>query len=336
MLQLLEELQIKRTVVLTIPGTSAESGNAQIVVSSSAFTNRIISSTLAERTSDSVAYSFEGLAGTTVSIGDGVIDAASRSISWEATFSNIGEGLTRNDIVPTPDLARVDISGGSGSDKRIIKLTIPGLDPVNGTASFVINENAFFDRTITSALAERTSNSVDYSFLVKGIPVSPNIVRRPSVINTAIEGDWRVFLNNLEITKYTDQVENISYTLDYDEPYSFKIAEATIVLTNENGEFSSLNPDNLFSDVGYDYGFRCPVTIFSGNEFVFYGNVLEVYHNEEQGTVRLNLADLSSDLNNKDVIDLGIEKRIRLDAYDRQESSDFGIYPFPIAVATAF
>ena len=323
----------QRRVILTIPGSSAESGSAKIVISATAFTNRIITSPLTDRTSDTVAYEFVGLPETTISIADGEIDRANRAIRWEATFSNVGQGLTRTDIIPTPSTASVSIEGGSGSDKRFIILSIPGTASISGTASFIINTNAFFDRIITSSLTDRTSNSVDYNFLVQGIPVSPNVLRRPSIVNTALPGDWRVFLNNLNITEYVEEIGNISSSLDYEEPYSFTVAEATLSVSNEDGEFSSLNPNNFFNQAGFEYGFRCPVTIFSGDQFVFFGNILEIFHNEADGTIQINLVDLSSDLNNKDVINLGLDKRIRLKAFDRQSSSESGIYPFPLAVA---
>ena len=323
----------QRIVTLLIPGTSAVSGNASFVVAADSFSNRIISSPLSVRTSDSVAYTFEGRPGTTVSIADGIVDTQTRSISWVTTFSNVGSGLSASDIIPSVSDVQVSIEGGAGSDQRIIRLTLPGTDSISGTLSFIINANAFTDRIITSTETERTSNEVSYSFLVLGIPTSPNVLRRPPEVNLNFPEDWLIYLNNLDITSYTDSISNIKYSLDQTAPYSFEVAQLDMEVYNENGEFSTLNPDSFFNQVGYPYAFRCPVSIFVGTQLIFYGNILEFKQNEKSGLLNLNLSDLSIDLNKKDVINFGLEKRMRLRPHDRQESSRSGIYPFPTAVA---
>ena len=324
------------TVTLDLSSSTAQSGTASFVLASNAFSDRVIATNLAGRTSNSVSYSFQ--TPTTVSIAAGRENEDTRSITWIVTFSDAGSGLAPSDITANTDDAIIRITG-TGNTRGII-LSFPGTDAISGRATFTIAADAFTDRDITGDEDTRTSPGVNYDFpritevvpIVNEVPLTSDLLR---IYNVPLqEKQWQVILGYIDITQYVLSISNVQYSLDDGEVYRFRIAEATLVIVNENGEFSPHNDQNIFVQAGYSqYGFRSNIRIRINTGFIFIGDILEINHREEQGEVQIIISDLSIDLNERDVIDYGIDKRIKLLPYNRDLETQDGIYPFPTAVS---
>ena len=300
------------------------------VLDDAPFGDRILTSDINARTSNQVSF----LPQTTVAIQTGRMDAATRSVSWIVRFSNAGAGLTILDINEMPATAVVSIEGTG--DVRTVRMTFPGVNALRGTASFTLASIPFEDRVLIGDPPDvpptLTSGSVLYDF---GVATEPPPVLLPDaiVVPRPMESDWQVILGMVDITDYVLDISNIQRSLDENLTYQFRVAEATLRIANSDGEFSSHNANNLFVRAGVSqFGIDAQLQIISGTQLLFIGNLIETHHQEESGVVEWVISDPSVDVNNKDVVDFGIEKRIKLSAANREESAEAGIYPFPTAV----
>ena len=317
------------TVTLTLDSIY---DTASFVIAERPSSGFIISTDLAGRTSDTVGL----LTGTTVAIGAGVPDVATRSVVWSVRFGDAGDGLAPDDFAVLPVGAVVTIEGNAPLQR--IRLTIPPALGDTGNAQFIINTDAFSNRRFTGAGADRRSDSVAYDFTgAPGTGVTPVRPALPPLtdVRYAIGDDPQIILGRtMDITAWFEDIQDIQHTLDDGDTYHFRIAEATLLMKNPSGEFSAYNDQNIFVQAGVSrYGFEAPVRILRGNQPLFIGKILEIYHNEVTADMRWVLSDDSLALNNTDVVDFGIPKRIRLQEGDRALASQHGEYPFPTAVA---
>lgn len=300
------------------------------VLDAAPFGDRILTSSLAARTSNRVSF----LPQTTVAIQPGSVDTATRSVSWIVRFSNAGTGLTILDINEMPSTAVVSIEGSG--NVRTVRMTFPGVNALSGTASFTLAAIPFEDRVLIGDTPPNpptlTSDSVAYTFGTAAEP-PPVLVRDATTVPRPLESDWQVILGMVDITDYVLDISNIQRSLDENLTYQFRVAEATIRIANSDGEFSSHNENNLFVAAGVSqFGIDAKVQIISGNQLLFVGNLIETRHQEESGEIEWVISDPSVDINNKEVVDFGIEKRMKLSAANREESAQSGVYPFPTAV----
>ena len=318
----------ERTVTLTLPATEDLRQFSRFVMSANPFSDRVLISPLADRTSDEVSF----YPTTTVTFTSGVLNVPTRSISWGMIFSNAGSGLVIDDLTQRPTNAARTI-GGVGN-ARTVTLKLPGTSAVEGIANFVISAFAFTDRTIIGSNFERRAPNAGYSFPSTIEPVTTRTIDEISSIARPLEDDWQVILGNLDITDSVIAISDITRSLDDSVTYDFRVAEATLTVSNPNGEFSLVNQRNNFVLAGEQVGgIHSSIKIVRGNQIIFTGEVLEIAHEEESGDMRWVITDASLDINDNDVTDFGLEKRIKISPFNPEESSQTGIYPFPTAVS---
>ena len=320
----------RRTVTITYPSTTDLRQAGHFVLAQQPFSDRVLTSNLATRTSNSVAF----YPRTSVTFSNAAIDIATRSISWTVIFSNAGSGFTISDITQRPSNAARTISGIGNT--RIITLKIAGTNAVQGIANFVIAATAFTDRTLDGATIERTAPNAGYSFPTTiEPPLTSRTISEVSSIPRPLQKGWQVILGNLDISRDVHDISDISRSLDDTNVYGFKVSEVTLSIKNEGGEFSQINFQNRFVLAGVpSSGINSNIKIVSGNRIIFDGKIIEISHNEDTGRMRWVATTPPLDIREDDITNFGEEeKRIRIPPYNREESSQTGIYPFPTAVA---
>ena len=213
-----------RSVTLTLPRLN---DYASFVIDETPFGDRVLSTNLAGRTSDSVAIADA----TTITIASGDVNNSTRTISWLVTFSDPGVGLTIDDITRTPsDAARLITPEDDGYR---VSLKVPGFSAVSGNANFVFDKSPFEDRVFatTVTLADRTADDESYNFpdVTSAVTPLPTVEPTPEYLSipTPLPDGYQVILGNLDISHLVTGISNINRSLDDGDVYQFRISEAT-------------------------------------------------------------------------------------------------------------
>ena len=129
----------------------------------------------------------------------------------------------------------------------------------------------------------------------------------------------KVFINDEDITEFVDSVSEIDLSLDTQFLNVQKVSEATIVLNDPEGYFSSGSYSNFFSDRDLNRsGFNVPISIQYGYQtdigastrILFFGRILRV--SQETGSAKATIVaiDYSSDILSSSLQDFGVSKKI--------------------------
>ena len=141
-------------------------------------------------------------------------------------------------------------------------------------------------------------------------------------------------LSDTDITEYVSDVDTISRTTSYPHALETSPDTCSIVLDDEEGEFSPDNISNFFvSKMFPQNGKQTPVNIQYNSKVLFNGQIDEVTSNPEAGRITIACIDKTYPIQKDVITDFGIEKSWRPVADQEQTNPLEGVYPVTCGVS---
>ena len=127
--------------------------------------------------------------------------------------------------------------------------------------------------------------------------------------------NWKVFLNNIDISTKVADISNISAELDLNDPIIFNTSEARLLISYP------LPKDLLF---------RGLIHIRAEDNLIYAGNIISIDKNPKRRRADVVVSDISQEMRNKPLEDFGLPKRVKVSSVD---DTDSGEYPFGDALS---